>query len=362
LTAKWFTLYWYISVCIIAKESIVSEFAQRIGEQPEALSDLFAFYRSTAGQQLLARLPACSRPLITGMGASYHAAALAAFALRELGLDARAIEASELVYYGEQPLQGADLLLFISQSGASAEVAPVLAQCPTGLPVCALTNQPTSPLARQATLVFPLQAGAEETVACKTYLNTLALLWLVFARRAALHEQLVFATCESLLAQATALVAQRATLAAKWLAELGPCEHFVLLGHGPQSFTARQAAMMLSEWVKLPALSASIGAFRHGLIEVIDQRSGVVIFVPANRARPSALRLADELASYGARVLLVEPGLAGRPDGETSVLPGHDLLTALLDVIPCQIFAEALARQRGVPPAFRHLRKVVQTL
>src|SRR5207245_8195144 len=76
----------------------------------------------------------------------------------------------------EQPprLTGA-VVVGISQSGASPDVASVLAEGRRqGRPTIALTNDPTSALAQQAAALLPLDAGEERAVAAtKTYLNSL---------------------------------------------------------------------------------------------------------------------------------------------------------------------------------------------
>jgi hypothetical protein len=39
-----------------------------------------------------------------------------------------------------------------------------------------------------------------------------------------------------------------------------------------------------------------------------------------------------------------------------------EMLGVFLDVIPAQLFAEAMARHLGIAPGFRHISKVVQRL
>src|SRR5262245_471305 len=116
------------------------------------------------------------------MGAWLHAAQVAALHLHNLDVPAQAVEAAELVFYSRALLRGGGPLVFVSQSGASAEIAAVAGELPAEAALIAVTNDPDSPLARRAQLVLPILAGAESGVATKTYLNTLAALWLL-ARR-----------------------------------------------------------------------------------------------------------------------------------------------------------------------------------
>ena len=74
------------------------------------------------------------------------------------------------VYGGRIDVRG-KAVVALSQSGASPDVVAVLAAArDQGVPAVAITNDPDSPLARAATDVLDLEAGAERSVAAtKTY-------------------------------------------------------------------------------------------------------------------------------------------------------------------------------------------------
>ena len=77
----------------------------------------------------------------------------------------------------------------------------------------------------------------------------------------------------------------------------------------------------------------------------------------------SLIDLAQELERYGASVLLVEHGHTRRP---ADLAPSDHAvemdLAPIVDIVPVQIFVEALARARGPAPGFRHIEKVVTRL
>jgi len=133
------------------------------------------------------------------------------------------------------------------------------------------------------------------------------------------------------------LLARDTAIAAQWLGALGDAERLIFVGHGPRAVTARHCAMMAAEWAKRAVLALSVGAFRHGFVEIV---------------RPG----------YGGRVLVVAQGETytaanvPRADGE------EQWLSPLLDVIPAQLFVHALAAASGVPPGFRRISKVTTQL
>ena len=331
-----------------------SLFYNEIMDQPAALQRVIDAY---AGPERWARLPAGgARPVLVGMGASYHSALLGAGFLTRRGVAALALEAAELLHEESPALREATALVYVSQSGTSGEVGPLLDRLSPGTTVIALTNDIHSRLASRADFVLPLLAGDEQTVATKTYVNTLALLWLLAARWTG--EPGAAESLATAHARVIGLLARGEALAQAWIERLGGAQTLVFLGAGPQAVTARQCAMMVMEWLKVPALSASLGAFRHGPLEIVEPGLGGVAFATPGPAYESTMRLADELESYGATVVRVECGQTIGVDepGEPTF---NAELTPLVDVVPVQLFVEALARTRGLPGEFRRISKVV---
>jgi glucosamine--fructose-6-phosphate aminotransferase (isomerizing) len=334
-----------------------------IAQQPAALRAVIDFYRSDAGATLLASAPIERAPILTGMGASYHAALATVPCFHSLGVPAIAVEATDLLYYNQALLQDGRPLIFISQSGASAEVAAVAELLPAGVQLLAITNNAESALAQRAQLVLPTLAGTESGVATKTYLNCLVVLWLLARRWGGAPTSEEGVLLERAVAASEKLVAAADAIAEQWLQVLGSAEHLVFAGHGPHVSTARQAAMMLAERARVAAIGMGVGALRHGPIEIAQPDLGAVIFAPPGRSSESAIALASELAGYGASVLIVEQGRTRSIDAPSEPpLEIDEFLAPLLDVIPAQIFADALARKLGVGPGFRYIGKVVTRL
>jgi glucosamine--fructose-6-phosphate aminotransferase (isomerizing) len=337
----------------------LNAFYADIQQQPEALRQCAVFY-SEPGAQMLLGQP--DRVLLTGMGASYHAALWGSYVLQARGIWAIALQTSDLIYYSSSLLHGIDMVVFISQSGASAEVLPFIRLLPPGVDLVAITNDPQSPLASSAQTVLPLMAGSEASVATRTFLNSLACLWLLAHGwqhgRAGQDSQVLLRLAD----RVEELLNPAAAAAAIWVETLSAAKQLFFLGHGPHMATARQAAMMLGEWAKHLSIGTSIGAFRHGLIEIVDAATNVVIFGASGATDPSALALAGELRSYGAAVLPVIEGKLVPMGVDSAVREFDEMLSPFLDVIPAQLFAEAMARHLGIAPGFRHISKVVQQL
>jgi len=340
----------------------MSSLYDELTQQPQALRELVAFYRGQ-GAALLRQAVSPLPPLLTGMGASYHAAWIAALHFNCYSIPARSMEAVDLLNYATSRILQTSTVIYISQSGTSGEVPPLLDLLSKDAALLAVTNNPRSLLSRRARLTLPELGGVETLVASKTYLNTLALLWLLVRRWSGVWSGNEFSQIEEVIQRLEEILAGAQSTAARLVETFDRLDTLLFLGHGPHAATARQAAMMMSEWSKVPALSCGIGAFRHGFIETVQPGMGVVVFSSPTRTGASAQALAGELADLGATVLLIENGCL-RGWGETCpTLDGVDeFLSPILDIVPVQFFTEALARHRNLPPGFRYIGKVVQQL
>lgn len=341
----------------------MTAFLQEICEQPASLSALADFYRQEANRAQMTALPRPRRLLLAGMGASYHAALYASYALQSVGIAALAVESADLIHFSGGLLADFETLIFVSQSGASAEVAPALERLPASCRLVALTNRPQSPLGRAAAHLLPQIAGEETTVATKTYVNSLACLWLLAQTWAGADAQ---RSCDTLLRVSDALaevIAQSQADAQAWIAQFGADRPLIFVGHGPHAATARQSAMMLAEWPKRLALASSIGAFRHGTIELIQPVTAAVIFGLGGSTRESAWALAAQIREQGAQVTLILDGrVRAFEQADAGMAAFGDFLSPLLDVVPMQVFAERLAREGQARPGFRYISKVVTQL
>ncbi len=326
---------------------------------------MLEYYRAHPGLLEIPIQPQ-QRMVLTGMGSSYHAAWITALHLNRLGVRACAYEAVDLLNYAPAMLADETLLVYISQSGSSGEIPPLLERLGERVSLVGVTNDPASPLARRADYLLPMTAGVERLVATKTHINSLAILWM-FARSISRSRPASQTEFFAPLEQAAGIIAARlqdAPAVARRLVEaFDPEQPLLFLGHGPHAAVARQAAMIMSEWSKLPALAFGIGAFRHGFIETVRPGFGAVIFAPPAPTQESARALGAELEGYGARVLLVENGcLRGLEDCPPPATPLDEFLSPAVDILPIQLYTEALARERLEQVGFRYIGKVVRQI
>ncbi|WP_091103253.1 SIS domain-containing protein [Micromonospora citrea] len=342
--------------------------AADIDEQPAGYERLL----STEHAGAIARVAAVvaeRRPrhvVFTARGTSDHAALYGAYLTEiRLGLPAGLASPSVVTVYGARPDLSDALVVGVSQSGGSPDLAEVLRTArASGALTLAVTNAPDSRLADVAELSVDIAAGHERAVAAtKTYTaELLALLMLVEGVRAG--DGALPADERAALAALPELAAR--TLADQTPAQLAPRYRFagqlVTTGRGYAYPTAREAALKLMETSYLPALAFSGADLLHGPLAMTDPDVPVLAVVGSGPGGRSMGEVLPRLGERRADVVVV--GSADVEGATRIAVPEVDERYApLLDILPLQRLALALALARGEDPdAPRGLKKVTATM
>jgi glutamine---fructose-6-phosphate transaminase (isomerizing) len=343
--------------------------AADIAEQPAGYARLIEgeHARSIAA---VAAVVAARRPrhvVFAGRGTSDHAALYGAYLAEiRLGIPVGLASPSTITLYGARPDLSDALVVGVSQSGGSPDLTGVLRVArETGALTLAVTNNPGSPLAGVAELTIDVAAGHERAVAAtKTYTaELLALLLLIEGIRAGdgtlpAAERSALAGLPALAEEALAgsgadALAQRYRFASR----------MVTTGRGYAYPTARETALKLMETSYLPALSFSGADLLHGPLAMTDPDVPVLAIVGSG---PGGAAMADVVARLGERradVVTVGPADVAGAAGRLAVPAVDERYAPLLDILPLQKLALALALARGEDPdAPRGLKKVTSTL
>lgn len=287
------------------------------------------------------------RVTIIGCGTSLHAGrAIAGVFARVGGLPTRALVASEAAHEVWEPRT---LVIAISQSGETADVLRAL----QGLPaehgtVLALTNNPSSSLARRADAVIDCLAGPEIGVAAtKTFVAQVltgvcvALSGLTVSHRA--DATLLDADVRALTATPESLSTARDTWrgpAATLAAEFARASGFLFLGRGAGLVYAAEGALKLKELSYRWAEHQPAGELKHGPLALVD--AGTPVFVVDDGDPRLEVDIAEVTARGGRVIRLGERIL--RVGGLPLHLPRTGPSWGPLEtVVPLQMFARELA-------------------
>jgi glutamine---fructose-6-phosphate transaminase (isomerizing) len=278
--------------------------------------------------------------VFAGIGASAHALVPAVLALRAAGRRAFALQATELAETGPRPPRElADAFVLVSQSGASTETVAALERI-QGVPMVAISARGDSPLAQAADAWLPLGPEPDTPVATLSYTATLQALGML---------------CDALLGRNGSAWAALPSLAEQVLdASSAPAAELAVafaeamtlecVGGGPGLATAREAALLGREALRLPATGMDTREYLHGPLEAVAPGFGALIF---GRGRERAL--AREMASFGAQVALVsDQGGAGDAFSVFELPEAPAVAAPILQILPVQLLVDEVAGRRGL--------------
>lgn len=299
--------------------------------------------------------------LFTGMGSSNFCSIPAKNFLVKNGLDAKVESASQILYYEKNLITKDTLLILISQSGESVEIVKLIKELPEDIFVVGVTNDKDSTLGKRAQICVFLNVEEEESVTTRTYLSSIMAANLIGK---ALIRDLNDADVSDLKTAANSLKA----LTDKWtsiksaLIEFMPHPSYLcLIGRGDALTTARAGALFVREVSKFPALDFDSGEFRHGPFEMVDENFAGFIFAQDSNTWDHDLFLAKDAASRGGKIVFVTDKEVEASENFLPLLIDKidPLLSPILQIVPVQLYADQLARDRGFEPGkFRWNTKI----
>jgi glucosamine--fructose-6-phosphate aminotransferase (isomerizing) len=331
--------------------------------QPGALR-LLTRGQGTSLAAAAARLGEASHVWLAGVGSSWHAALAGELLLASvggLGRRARAVNAFELVEYWDDP--GAAVVA-ITHRGTSqyAQAALARGRAGGGATVAIAGKGIDGPHAEQV-----LRTVEQEVSGCHTVSYTSAVAMLAALAAAVGHDDETGHQLDAIPDLVAMLLGQEAweELAARF----GGRRRYWFVGGGPNTATAYEAALKLSEAAWLPAIGLGCEQFLHGPFAALEPDDLVVLIAPPGPSHARGHDVARAAAAIGAPLvaLVAEddreiPPLAA----ETIALPAvAELLSPIVAVVPLQLLSYHLAVKAGTnpdtmraeQPAYAHARQ-----
>jgi glutamine---fructose-6-phosphate transaminase (isomerizing) len=314
----------------------MSEWRDAVHRQPANLAAAAALFGDAIAELDLERLRR-GAIVFAGIGASAHALVPAVLALRAAGRRAFALQATELDDSHAREL--ADAFVLVSQSGASTETVAALERI-HGAPMVAISARGDSPLAQAADAWLPLGPEPDTPVATLSYTATLQALGMLCD---ALLDQSGWAW-SALPELAERVLVSSAAPAAELAGGFAQVTALECVGGGPGLATAREAALLGREALRLPATGMDTREYLHGPLEAVAPGFGAIV---VGRDRERAL--AGEMGSFGAQVALVsDAGGDGEGFGVFALPEVPGVAAAILQVLPVQLLVDEVAGARGL--------------
>ena len=300
--------------------------------------------------------------MIAARGTSDNAARYAKYIWGAVGGLPVALAAPSLYggYASPPNLRGA-AIVGISQSGQSPDLLAVLEEGERQQrPTIAITNDPGSPLADLANVVFPLNAGDERSIAAtKTYTATL---FAVAAIAAQMRLERAGRIDLADVPDAVFGVLELEPILSATAKRLGRIRDCVVLGRGFNYSTAFEWALKLQEMAYVLAHPFSIADFAHGPFAVVEEDFPVLAVAMRGPMFDDTAAMLDRICRERSTRLVAITDDPGLPFQHIAIPPIAEWLSPIPAIVAAQLFTIAVAENRGVDPQQpRGLNKVTKT-
>lgn len=339
---------------------------KEIYEQPETLSNamrgrLFADRGEVVLgglRPVMEKLQKARRIVLVGCGTSWHAGLVGEYMLEQIAKVPVEVEyASEFRY--RNPLVGSeDVVMFISQSGETADTLAALREAKKGgATVLGIVNVVGSTIARESEAGVYIHAGPEigvaSTKAFTSQLTVLALITFMLARARGMAQKDAVVLAKELKSVPTKVekilgnVQQIKTIAN----EFKDARHFLYLGRGANFPVALEGALKLKEISYIHAEGYPAAEMKHGPIALIDDKMPVVCIVPKDAIYEKVMSNIQEVRARKGRIIAV----ANEDDTEIESIAEfvirvprtYGFFGPIINVIPLQLLSYYIAVARG---------------
>lgn len=304
-------------------------------------------------QEIIDDVGDVQRICFVACGTSYHASLTGKYLIESLaGIPTDVILASEFKY-SANTLNDKTLVVFISQSGETADSLKALDVANQTSKTLGIVNVAGSSITRRAQYVIQTQAGPEIGVAAtKTYVAQLTAIYLLSAlisKNVELLKEIekVPEFIEGALGDVELVkeISKRYNYA----------RDFFYLGRGYSYPTALEGALKLKEITYIHGEGYAAGELKHGPLALIDEGIPVVVVIPPGDNYRKTMSNLEEVKSRGANVLAIgsadDESLKAKSD---EVIPidadVKEIIAPLVYIVPLQLIAYYITIEKGHDP------------
>jgi glucosamine--fructose-6-phosphate aminotransferase (isomerizing) len=296
---------------------------------------------------------------ITACGTAYHAGLVGRWWIEHWARVPVEPDLASELRYRDPLIDPHSLAVAISQSGETADtLAAVRELRRRGARVVAVTNVVGSTLSREADDVLYIRAGPEIAVASsKAYVSMLVALQMLALDLALRRGTLSREAAQALVAAIKALPTQaqqvldRAPQVEALARRMADREHVFFIGRGLDYAVALEGSLKLKEISYVHSEALAAGELKHGTLALVAPGVPVVALATQRHVYEKTLSNIQEVRARGGEVIAVayddDTEIAKHADTVVRIPPARDELAPVLAIIPLQLLAYYVARERG---------------
>jgi glucosamine--fructose-6-phosphate aminotransferase (isomerizing) len=368
VSPKRFTVDWDATAAV--KGGFASFMEKEIHDQPKAVADTLLGRTDPQGNLVLDEmrieegvLRAVDKIIVIACGTAAYSGHVAKYAIEHWCRIPVEVELAHEFRYRDPVVNEKTLVVAISQSGETMDTIMAVRHArEQGAKVLAVVNTFGSTIARESDAVLYTHAGPEVAVAStKAFLAQITACYLLGLYLAQLRgnkyidEVAGYLRELSLLPDKIQQVIDREGEVRSVAREMKDVTSVLFLGRHVGYPVALEGALKLKELAYIHAEGFAAGELKHGPIALVEDGQPVFVVVPTPR-RPTlhskVISNIQEVRARGARTLVIAE------EGDDAVTPFADvvfrvpqtptLMMPLVTAVPLQIFACALAQEKGL--------------
>jgi len=328
---------------------------KEIRQQPEVLAKVREANEATI-DKILADVKSAGIESIyfAARGTSDHACIYAQYLFGILaGIPCTSGTPSVVTKYGAKLKLKNQLVIGVSQSGKAEDVLAILKNGNDDSTITvAITNNPDSPMAKEAKYHLYCNAGAETSIAAtKTFTSQMYILALLCGKWAQNDKFLAeLASVSEIAAEALKDIPNQVGEIVKRYRYLSSA---VVLGRGTSYAIALEGALKMLETNKLKMRGYAISDFHHGPVAQMYENDLAIVIAPKSPTSDDSAAMIEKLQGNNSEIIIISDDAATCAKSNLSIqIPatGSDLTSPFISVIVLQLIALKLTEVKGVDP------------
>lgn len=323
---------------------------KEIYEEPQVIKDTLS--ESSKIKEIVSKFKNFNRICFVACGTSYHASLIGEYLIEtQLHIPTEVILASEFEYF-QNTLDDHTLVIFITQSGETADTINALKVAKQVSETLAIVNVVGSSVTREAHHVIYTRAGPEIGVAAtKTYISQLICIYLLVAHLSE-NEELIerLYTIPELTEESIEREEDIKIIAKKYKT----AKDFFYIGRGFNYPTALEGALKLKEITYIHAEGYPAGELKHGPLALIEDGIPVVGLLPPGPSYLKTFNNLQEIRARGAHMIILGS------EEDTKIDDVHDkivfnqivdeLIAPLIYIIDLQLLSYHISVEKDIDP------------
>ena len=323
---------------------------KEIYEEPQVIKDTLS--EAEKIKEIVSKFKNFNRICFVACGTSYHASLIGEYLIEsQIGIPTEVILASEFEYF-QKTLDKHTLVIFITQSGETADTIKALKIAKKKSETLAIVNVVGSSITREADHVIYTRAGPEISVAAtKTYISQLICIYLLVAYLGE-NEKLLDNLYK--ISRLSEKILSREEQIREIAKKYKFARDFFYIGRGFNYPTALEGALKLKEITYIHGEGYPAGELKHGPLALIEDNIPVVGILPPGPSYRKTYNNLQEIKARGADMIILGANNDTHLDDiEDKLLfdPEIDeVLSQLLYIIDLQLLAYYISIEKGIDP------------